>query len=235
MGYGKNLERILKERNTNVRNIANQTGISPTTLYSAIQRDAAIKYVNACKIYRALSPKFDMRLICDEVMDDDPALSRTSLTEYLKIGEKMKNARMKAGLQIQEAADLLNLSPESYDDFENGYRQPHAEILLKFCSVTNITMEELLGMKIDRSSTSTKSITSDYKPLLLKDLRSVMEVTSDKATTVIVMFDGEKADKNLEINVSHPILDRLDNSEVVSITVSEGSDKKPHIAICLRD
>ena len=54
MGDGQRLKDILKEKNTNVRKIAMQTGISATTLYSAIQKDSSIRFDNALRLANAL-------------------------------------------------------------------------------------------------------------------------------------------------------------------------------------
>lgn len=43
MGDGARLKEVLKEKNTNVRRLAAETGISATTLYSAIKKDTNIK------------------------------------------------------------------------------------------------------------------------------------------------------------------------------------------------
>ncbi len=224
MGYGKNLDRILKERNTNVRQAAKLAGIRPTTLYSAIQRDAPLGYGVAVKLYLKLSPKFDIRSICDDVPADDPSLHRTSLGEYLKIGDKMKTARIKAGLEKQEVANLLSLSEESYDDYEQGYRQPHVEILLNFCSALSISIDDLLQLKIEKTAVSTKACYRDFEKIRL---------LFPENDTIIVFFDNEAADKSLELPVSHKILDKMAACNVLQICTMQGKDGKEHIAVKL--
>lgn len=147
MGYGKNLENEIKIRNLTVKKVADKTGISPTTLYSAIQRDSPVSYSNAIKIYRVLHPVIDMRSICKDVPADDKTLPRTSLSEYLKVGEKMKLARKKAKLKLSDVASNLNLSTQRYKDYEEGFSDPHMEILLPFLDMVNISLEELLGFQ----------------------------------------------------------------------------------------
>lgn len=44
MGDGKNLKKILDEQEKSVRWLAKETTISPTTLYSIIQKDTAIRF-----------------------------------------------------------------------------------------------------------------------------------------------------------------------------------------------
>lgn len=54
MGDGRRLKVILDERNMSVRSVAKQAGISPTTLYSIVQRDADIRYDFALRIANIL-------------------------------------------------------------------------------------------------------------------------------------------------------------------------------------
>ncbi len=54
MGYGKNLKNLLDEKGMTVKELARKTGIAPTTLYSIIQRDAAIRFDTALRISNIL-------------------------------------------------------------------------------------------------------------------------------------------------------------------------------------
>lgn len=54
MGYGKNLKDILDDRGMTVKELAKKAGIAPTTLYSIIQRDTAIRFDTALKISNIL-------------------------------------------------------------------------------------------------------------------------------------------------------------------------------------
>ena len=64
MGYGLNLKNALDEKGMTVRDLSRQTGISPTTLYSIIQRDSAVRYDFALKISNALD--IDIKTICKD-------------------------------------------------------------------------------------------------------------------------------------------------------------------------
>ena len=50
MGDGRRLKEILDERNMSVRSVAKQAGISPTTLYTIVQNDTAIRFDFALRI-----------------------------------------------------------------------------------------------------------------------------------------------------------------------------------------
>ncbi len=64
MGDGKKLQKIIKEKGINVRQLSIRTGIPATTLYSAIQRDQKIRLDYALRI--AYSLEIDPSIICPE-------------------------------------------------------------------------------------------------------------------------------------------------------------------------
>ena len=71
MGDGARLKEVLKEKNTNVRRLAAETGISATTLYSAIKKDTNIKMYNGIRIASAL--RVPLSSICSEVPPESNA------------------------------------------------------------------------------------------------------------------------------------------------------------------
>lgn len=229
MGYGQNLKKILYERGLTVSDVAKMANIKKTTLYTSIQRDVSVSYGNAIKLYKVLHPVIDMRSICDEVPADDPSIFRTSLSEYLKVGEKMKAARERADLGIKDTANLLHISEESYTDYEAEYKEPPMEVLLPFCGVIHKSLEELLEIEIAPVS----PITTAALPVnTFGQIRPLFN--SDYQDTVIIVFDGETEDKNLEISVQHPILNTLEAATIQYITTLPGGDGNGHIAICLK-
>ena len=54
MGYGKTLKELLDDRGMTVKELATKAGIAPTTIYSIIQRDAAIRFDTALRIANIL-------------------------------------------------------------------------------------------------------------------------------------------------------------------------------------
>lgn len=64
MGDGKKLKTVLDEKGKNVRWISRKTGISPTTIYSIIQRDTDIRLDFALRIARVL--EIDVSEICSD-------------------------------------------------------------------------------------------------------------------------------------------------------------------------
>ncbi len=77
MGYGKNLKDILDRKNITVKELARRAGIAPTTIYSIIQRDAAIRFDTALKISNILD--IPINAICkDNPYDDTETLPELS-------------------------------------------------------------------------------------------------------------------------------------------------------------
>lgn len=70
------------------------------------------------------------------------------LSEYLEVGKKMKAARSSAGISQREMSTRLSLSNSAYSNYENGYSEPPAEIIIKFCDTLDITLGALLEINI---------------------------------------------------------------------------------------
>ena len=64
MGNGLRLKKLIEDNNTNIRRVAMATGISPTTLYSIINKDSNIRLDMALLLSDELH--VDIGEICDE-------------------------------------------------------------------------------------------------------------------------------------------------------------------------
>ena len=60
------------------------------------------------------------------------------LSEYLEVGKRMKTARTNVGMSQRDMAKQLSISNSAYSNYENGYSEPPAEIILKFCDILHI-------------------------------------------------------------------------------------------------
>ena len=69
MGYGQNLKKILDEKGMTVKELAIRAKIAPTTLYSIIQRDTAIRFDTALRISNILD--IPIGFICKDNPYDD--------------------------------------------------------------------------------------------------------------------------------------------------------------------
>lgn len=66
------------------------------------------------------------------------------INEYIKIGEKMKEARIKSGYSQKEAAQKLGLSPSAYSNYENNHREPSMAVLYSFCELVGCNISDLV-------------------------------------------------------------------------------------------
>lgn len=69
MGYGQTLKNILDEKGMTVKELAVRAGIAPTTLYSIIKRDTAIRFDTALRISNILD--IPINSICKDNPYDD--------------------------------------------------------------------------------------------------------------------------------------------------------------------
>ena len=83
MGYGKNLKNILDEKGMTVKELAKKAGIAPTTLYSIIQRDTAIRFDTALKISNILN------IPINSICKDNPYEDMETLPKLPKDKERM--------------------------------------------------------------------------------------------------------------------------------------------------
>ena len=91
MGYGQNLKDILDRKGMTVKELALRAKIAPTTLYSIIQRDTAIRFDTALRIANILD--IPISSICKDNPYDDmetlPVLPSDSEKHNI---DKQKNA-----------------------------------------------------------------------------------------------------------------------------------------------
>ena len=98
------------------------------------------------------------------------------LSEYLEVGKRMKTARTNVGMSQRDMAKQLSISNSAYSNYENGYSEPPAEIILKFCDILHITLENLLELKIAAPKNLTVTTFSDLFSILI-DLDKRYEIS----------------------------------------------------------
>ena len=89
------------------------------------------------------------------------------LSEYLEVGKKMKAARTNAAVSQRDMAKQLGLSNSAYSNYENGYSEPPAEVIVKFCDILQITIEQLLGMSLPTTRNLTVKTFADFISILI--------------------------------------------------------------------
>ena len=115
MGYGKKLKSYLDEKGMTVKDISRLTNISPTTLYSIIQRDSDIRFDMALRISNIL--QIDVNEICKDNpyrdTDDDTEALPELLPEW---GGKLTKNNIKAYMKYRSLPILMLLG---YDEMPN--------------------------------------------------------------------------------------------------------------------
>ena len=89
MGYGKNLKDALDAKNMSVKELARRAGISPTTLYSVIKRDSAVRFDHALRIAGVLG--IDVDLICknNPYQEETQEILPDMLPNYFGVTDKL--------------------------------------------------------------------------------------------------------------------------------------------------
>ena len=76
---------------------------------------------------------------------------KMKLSEYLKIGTKMKILRKEKGISQKEMAEILGMIPSAYSNYENHFTDIPVEIMKKFCNIVGCSMNELIGFDVSTS------------------------------------------------------------------------------------
>ncbi len=81
-----------------------------------------------------------------------------------KIKERLKEIRIEKKYTQKEVASLLNTSITCYAGYEQGYREPNADMIIKICYLFNISADYLLGMEeIDGRRIENKTYNITFK------------------------------------------------------------------------
>jgi transcriptional regulator with XRE-family HTH domain len=89
------------------------------------------------------------------------------LGEYFEVGKRMKQARTSAGINQRDMSAKLSLTNSSYSNYENGYSEPPVEIILKFCDILGITLNDLLEVKITSPKSTSVRTFADFLAILI--------------------------------------------------------------------
>lgn len=76
------------------------------------------------------------------------------INQYIKIGSKIKKARLSKGIRQKDMAEKLELSVSTYSNYENNYREPKLDIVEKICGILDITIDELVDFPINSTESS---------------------------------------------------------------------------------
>lgn len=101
MGYGQNLKEILDRKGMTVKELARKAGIAPTTIYSIIQRDTAIRFDTALRISNILD------IPIDSICKDNPYNDMETLPALPSDNEKRNIDSYKTSYISDRTARIL--------------------------------------------------------------------------------------------------------------------------------
>lgn len=87
------------------------------------------------------------------------------------IGNRLKDLRLKKGIEAQEMARILNVAKSTYSGYENNKSLPNYDLLSKISDYFNVTTDYLLGRehkKTPSNSSKKKDLDSELSDLLTK-------------------------------------------------------------------
>lgn len=113
--------------------------------------------------------------------------------------DKLKILRKRKKLTQQQIADELSINRVTYTNWEKGNREPSFENLIKLSEVFNVSVDKLLGVKIENNQTAIgmfelleeylddqcdniSFLESDYRAGYEQALEDVSEFVSDLAS-----------------------------------------------------
>lgn len=127
---------------------------------------------------------------------------KMKLSEYLKIGTKMKILRKEKGISQKEMAEILGMIPSAYSNYENHFTDIPVEIMKKFCNIVGCSMNELIGFDVSTSE--------EVHPIFsISDLMLVIMDLNKKKLPVSVTFRSEGEKMNVDFQVAQTEYDEI--------------------------
>ncbi len=76
--------------------------------------------------------------------------------------EKLKIIRKEMGLTQKELANSLNVSQQTYSDYENGKTEPDIDTIIKMAEMLQISIDYLVGRSDDLGAVTHVPISSQF-------------------------------------------------------------------------
>lgn len=87
---------------------------------------------------------------------------RTSLSKYIKLGDRIRVARLESSLSQKALASKAGIQYSTYSNYENGNRDPSVEELQKIALALNINLGDLIGWPNDLAEAVALRSPNDY-------------------------------------------------------------------------
>lgn len=113
--------------------------------------------------------------------------------------QNLKEARNEKGLSQKDVAKYINLTQQTYSDYETGRTNPDIETLIKIADLLNISVDYLLGRSDDFGAISIKksspAMTAEEQALL-NDFRSLPRQERVQAAEYVHFLADRRGNKN---------------------------------------
>ncbi len=124
------------------------------------------------------------------------------INNYIRIGKRMKQARIKTGISQKEMAIRLGIHRSSYSNYENEHREPDINMIYSFCKEVNMTIDELIRMEFMTVDKNFKMNINTGKQI--KEARVKAKLTQEKLAqkagiSVFTLQKYESGDRNPKI------------------------------------
>ena len=142
-----------------------------------------------------------------------------------KIGDRIKELRVKHGLTQKDIAALLDVSPSTVGMYEQNRREPDANTLVKISERFNVSTDYLLGTP-EKKELSSSSLASNFG-MLMRQVREQKGITVEKMavdlgmpTTLLIGIEAKSVPPSLNAAI------KIANYLEVSTDYLLGRDEK---------
>lgn len=97
-----------------------------------------------------------------------------------RLAENLRIYRSQTGITRKQIADKLGMTPQAYGNYENGEREPKLDILIKLAAALHVSVDDLLGYKVDEYENRAASLMSFGFDLVENDDDSIDILQTEK-------------------------------------------------------
>ena len=107
-----------------------------------------------------------------------------------RLAENLRIYRSQTGITRKQIADKLGMTPQAYGNYENGEREPKLDILIKLAAALHVSVDDLLGYKVDEYENRAASLMSFGFNLIENDNGTIdiLQTEKDGSTTCICRY-----------------------------------------------
>ena len=145
------------------------------------------------------------------------------INEYIKIGQRIKNVRIKKNISQKEMAEMMNLPVSTYANYEADRREMSMGLIAKASLLLNVPMNSLVGVEC-HSYTNPMALIDDasledilkYRPELADSKEKISAPSSEDTSNGIYYLDPEAAEIAQEVQQRPELKILFDASRKVS-------------------